>query len=153
MVTCRQSRPGALVILPNLQVMSTSNNMTVTGGNGVEISIPSTPSDEMGTDVNRHEVSLSTGDHRGGHNPMNIMSLNTTIMPPSQGNLEPNEFFDKMLEKFSNTIMMQAQDALRQQWHMLQQSSQAHQQAHQQQVEYAVQTERASNYSQHIART
>ena len=44
--------------------------------------------------------------------------------------------------------MMQAQDAVRQQWHMLQQSSQAHQQAHQQQVEIAVQSERASNYSQ-----
>ena len=54
-----------------------------------------------------------------------------------------------MLEKFSNTIMMQAQEALRQQWHLLQQSSQVQQQAHQQQMEFAVQTERASNYTQH----
>ena len=46
----------------------------------------------------------------------------------------PKVVFDKMLEKFSNTIMMQAQEALRQQWHLLQQSSQVQQQAHQQQA-------------------
>ena len=132
--------------------MSTSNNMAVTDGNGVEISIPSTPSDEMSTDVNQHEMNLSTGNHRGGQNPLNIMSLNTTNMPSKQGNLEPNEFFDKMLEKFSNTIMMQAQEALRQQWHLLQQSSQVQQQAHQQQVEFAVQTERASVETSKISR-
>merc|ERR1712015_522295 len=79
------------------------------------------------------------------------MSLSTTIMPPPQPqqNLEPNQFFEKMLETFSITIQRQAQEALRQQWHILQQSTQVQEQAHQQQMEFAVQTERASNYTQH----
>ena len=149
----RISRPGPLAIPANLQVMTPLNQMAVTEGHvqGVEVSIPSTPSDEMSTDVNQHELNLSTGNHRGGQNPFNIMTLNTTIMPPpqTQRNLEPNQFFEKMLDTFSITIQRQAQEALRQQWHLLQQSSQVQEQAHQQQMEYAVQSERAANYTQH----
>ena len=84
----------------------------MTDTNGAEVSIPSTPSDEMSTDVNRRDLALTTGDHRAMQTPMNIMSLNTTIVPPNQGNLEPSDFFDRMLEKFSNAIMLQAQDAV-----------------------------------------
>ena len=73
--------------------------MAMTDNNGVEVSIPSTPSDEMSTDVNRRDRALTAGDHRASQTPMDIMSLNTTIMPPNQGNLEPNEIFDRMLEK------------------------------------------------------
>ena len=129
LLTSRILRFGPLAILANLQVMNPLNQMAATEGHGVEVSIPPTPTDEMSTDVNQHELNLSTGNHRGGQNPFNIMSLNTTIMPPPQPqrNLEPNEFFDKMLETFSNTIQKQAQEALRQQWHLLQQSSQGHQ--------------------------
>ena len=149
----RTSRPGSLAIPANLQVMTPLNQMAATEGHvqGVEVSIPSTPSDEMSTDVNQHELNLSTGNHRGGQNPFNIMSLNTTIMPPPQlqRNLEPNQFFEKMMETFSINIQRQAQEALRQQWHLLQQSAQVQEQAHQQQMEFAVQSERALNYTQH----
>ena len=59
-VTCRPARLGALAILPKIQVMSSSDPeaMALTDNNGVEISIPSTPSDEMSTDVNRRDLAL-----------------------------------------------------------------------------------------------
>ena len=66
-----------------------------------------------------------------------------------KGTLNRTIFFEKMLETFSNTIQRQAQKALRKQWHVLQQSTQVQEQAHQQQMEFAVQSERASNYTQH----
>ena len=106
--------------------------LAMTDINGAEVSIPSTPSDEMSTDVNRRDLAFTTGDHRAMQTPMNIMSLNTTIVPPNQGNLEPqSELFDRMWEKISNTIMLQAQEAMRQQWQLIQQSSRAHQQVQQ----------------------
>ena len=150
-IVCRLLRPGALVILYKIQVMSRSDPeaLAMTDTNGAEVSIPSTPSDEMSTDVNRRDLALTTGDHRAMQTPMNIMSLNTTIVPPNQGNLEPqSELFDRMWEKISNTIMMQAQGAMRHQWQLCKQSSHAHQQAQQQNLEIAVQNERASNYTQ-----
>ena len=120
--------------------------MAMTDNNGAEVSIPSSTSDEMSTDANRRDLALTTGDHRAMQTPMNIMSLNTTIVPPNQGNLEPqSELFDRMWEKISNAIMMQAQDVMRHQWQLFQQSSHAHQQAQQQNLEIAVQNERASN--------
>ena len=102
--------------------------MVMTDNNGAEVSIPSTPSDEMSTDVNRRDLALTTGDHRAMQTPMNIMSLNTTIVPPNQGNLEPqSELFNQMWAQISNAIMLQAQDAMRHQWQLFQQSTQAHQ--------------------------
>ena len=116
----RRSEPTALAMPDNI---------------GAEISIPSTTSDEMSTDANRRDLALTTGDHRAMQTPMNIMSMNTTIMPSNQGNLEPqSELFDRMLEKISNTIMMQAQEAMRHQWQLIQQSSHVHQQAHETKV-------------------
>ena len=86
--------------------------VAVTDNSGAEVSIPSTTSDEMSTDANRRDLALTTGDHRAMQTPMNIMSLNTTIVPPNQGNLEPqSELFNQMWAKISNTIMLQVQDA------------------------------------------
>ena len=95
--------------------------MAVAAGHvpAIEVSIPSTPSDEMSTDNNQQDLTISTGNHRVSHNPFNIMSMNTTIMPPPQPNLEPNNFFERMLESFSTTIQKQAQEALRHKWYAL----------------------------------
>ena len=131
--------------------MSDLNQMAAAAGHvqAVEVSIPSTPTDEMSTDINQHDLTLSTGNHRVGQNPFNIMSLNTTIMPQpqQQQNLEPNHFFERMLESFSTTIQKQAQEALRHQWYALQQSTQVQEHAHQREMEFAVQSERALNYT------
>ena len=54
-----------------------------------------------------------------------------------------------MLESFSTTIQKQAQEALRHQWYALQQSTQVQEHAHQREMEFAVQSERALNYTQH----
>ena len=74
--------------------------------------------------------------------PMNIMSMNTTIVPQNQGqgNFDPQKaLFNQVWAQIQHTFMSQAQEALRHQWQSYQQSMEAHQQASQQNLEIAVQ--------------
>ena len=120
--------------------------MAALENNGAEVSIPSSTSDEMMPDENRRDLAITAGNHRAMQTPMNIMSMNTTIVPPNQGqrNLEPqSELFNQMWAQIQQSVVSQAQEALRHQWQCYQQSAAAQHQASQQNLEIAAQNERA----------